>query len=87
MSISYIADEDGDAERKKAADELRASSITVEGSEADGAETVTLRCGGSEQGHACLSSFEGTEVWIVQCDGPVQHWQVLQKISMTADVM
>jgi 2',3'-cyclic-nucleotide 3'-phosphodiesterase len=87
MSISYIADEDGDAERKKAADELRASSITVEGSEADGAETVTLRCGGPEKGHASLSSFEGTEVWIVRCEGPVQYWQVLQKISMTADVM
>lgn len=87
MSISYIADEDGDAERKKAADELRASGIIVEGSETDGAETVALRCGGSEPGHACLSGFEGTDVWIVRCEGPVQHWEVLQKISMTADVI
>lgn len=87
MSISYIADEDGAAERKKAADELRAITI-VEGSETgtDGTETVVLRCEDSEEGRVCLASFEGTEVWIVRCEGPVQHWQVLHKISVTPDV-
>jgi 2'-5' RNA ligase len=87
MSISYIADEDGIAERKKAADELRANTI-VEGPETDpdGAERVALRCGDSEKGRVCLASFECTEVWIVQCEGPVQHWQVLHKITMTPDV-
>ncbi|KAG1754363.1 2',3'-cyclic-nucleotide 3'-phosphodiesterase [Suillus lakei] len=85
MSISYIADEDGDAERKKTADELRAVTV-VEGSEIGGAETVALRCGDSEEGHVWLSGFEGTEVWIVRCEGPVQHWPVLQKITVTPDV-
>lgn len=87
MSIIYIADEDGVAERKKAADELRAITV-VEGPEmnTDGAETVALRCGDSEEGHVCLASFEGTEVWIVRCEGPVQHWQVLHKITVTPDI-
>ncbi|KAJ8581393.1 LigT-like protein, partial [Rhizopogon salebrosus TDB-379] len=85
MSISYIADVDGYAERKRAADELRASAV-VEDSETGGVEAVVLRCGGSGEGHVFLSSFEGTEVWIVRCEGPVQDWQVLQKISTTPDV-
>lgn len=86
MSISYIADEDGVAERKKAADELQAITV-VEGPEnPDGAETVALRCGDSEEGHVCLASFEGTEVWIVRCEGPVQYWQVLHKITVTPDI-
>ncbi|KAG1756376.1 2',3'-cyclic-nucleotide 3'-phosphodiesterase [Suillus paluster] len=85
MSISYIADEDGDTERKKAADELRAVTV-VEGSETGGAGTVVLRCGDSEEGRVWLSGFEGMEVWIVRCEGPVQHWQVLQKMSATSDV-
>ncbi|KAG2158510.1 2',3'-cyclic-nucleotide 3'-phosphodiesterase, partial [Suillus bovinus] len=80
MSISYIADEDGAAERNQAADELRVSTVI------EGAETVVLRCGDSEEGRVCLASFEGTEVWIVQCEGPVQHWQVLHKITATSDV-
>jgi len=86
MSMSYIADADGYAERKRAADELTASTIVPEGSETGGVEAVVLRCGDSGEGHVCLSSFEGTEVWIVRCEGPVQDWQVLQKISMTPDV-
>lgn len=87
MSISYIADEDGVAERKKASDELRATTV-VEGPETcqDGAGPVVLRCGDSEEGCVCLSSFEGTEVWIVRCEGPVQHWQVLHKVTVTPDV-
>ncbi|KAG0698467.1 2',3'-cyclic-nucleotide 3'-phosphodiesterase [Suillus ampliporus] len=85
MSISYIADEDGGTERKKAADELRAITV-VEGLGAGGAETVVLRCGDSEAGRVWLSGFEGTEVWIVRCEGPVEHWRVLQKISATPDV-
>ncbi|KAG1826885.1 uncharacterized protein BJ212DRAFT_13966 [Suillus subaureus] len=69
MSISYIADEDGVAERKKAADELRATTV-VEGPETglDGAESVVLCCGDSEEERVYLASFEGTEVWIVRCE-------------------
>lgn len=80
MSISYIADEDGVAERKKAADELRATAV-IDGSES------SLRCGNSEGGHVCLTGFEGTEVWVVRCEGPVQHWQVLHKITVASDVV
>ncbi|KAG1877714.1 2',3'-cyclic-nucleotide 3'-phosphodiesterase [Suillus subalutaceus] len=87
VSISYIADEDGVAERKKAADELRATTV-VEGPETglDDAESVVLRCGDSEGGRVCLTGFEGTEVWIVRCEGPVQHWQVLHKTTATPGV-
>lgn len=83
MSICYIADEDGDAERKRTADEL--ASAVVEGSGIGGAAMVALRCGGPEQGHVWLSGFEGTEVWIVRCEGPVEDWQVLQKVSTKPD--
>ncbi|KAG2157488.1 2',3'-cyclic-nucleotide 3'-phosphodiesterase [Suillus clintonianus] len=85
MSISYIADEDGHAERNKAADELRGVTV-IEDSETDDADTVGLRCGDSEEGGVRLSGFEGTEVWIVRCEGPVQHWQVLEKIAVTPGV-
>ncbi|KAG2150196.1 2',3'-cyclic-nucleotide 3'-phosphodiesterase, partial [Suillus cothurnatus] len=85
MSISYIADEDGVAERKKAADELRATTV-VESPET-GLESVVLRCGNSEEGCVYLASFEGTEVWIVRCEGPVQDWQVLHKIIATSGTL
>ncbi|OAX41715.1 LigT-like protein [Rhizopogon vinicolor AM-OR11-026] len=82
MSISYIADEDGYAERKRAADELKASTV-VEGSEISGTETFTcFRCG-EESGHMRVMGFGGMEVWIVRCEGPVQDWQVLREIPTT----
>jgi len=83
MSVCYIADEDGDAERERAAEELRAAGAVVEDLEGGG---VALRCGDSEQEQVLLSGFEGTEVWVVRCDGPVQDWQVLQKVSTRPDI-
>jgi len=57
----------------------------------DGLEVV-LECGaragedrtGSASGKAdgALAGFTGTQIWIVDCEGPVEGWEVLDKILL-----
>ncbi|KAH7926638.1 LigT-like protein, partial [Leucogyrophana mollusca] len=77
MSLCYIAEDDA-RERERTAEELRESGKVIENAEEDG---VTLVCGAGEE-HK-LAGFDSEEIWIVQCDGPVEDWQVLEKISLS----
>ncbi|KAG6334767.1 hypothetical protein ID866_4319 [Astraeus odoratus] len=71
MSLSYIADEDAKSgERDRAAQLLRGTTVVLDSNQ----QTISLRCG-----EVCLSGFDGTEIWIVDCDGPVETWTVRGK--------
>jgi len=73
VSLAYIADEDR-AERARLLRELRDEGhvVDVEGG------GVELRVGGREP----LRTFEGAEVWIVDCDGPVENWKTEWSIRL-----
>jgi len=67
MSLCYIADQDR-ADRERAARALEESGCV---SQIAGAHSISLRC----DDHVSLSGFDGTEVWVVSCDGPVETWK------------
>ncbi|KIY50806.1 LigT-like protein [Fistulina hepatica ATCC 64428] len=76
MSLCYVADEDAAAgERQLFYDTLIASGRVLQTS----ANDIVLLDKDDVVG---ISSFECTEVWVVRCDGPVEHWQVLDKLPL-----
>jgi 2'-5' RNA ligase len=78
-SICYIADEDAvNEEREKFAKELRvAGKVRV-----DGERSVSLRCMSSAGEEVWMSSYEAKEIWVVQCEGAVEEWKVLDQIKL-----
>ncbi|KAL1746312.1 2',3'-cyclic-nucleotide 3'-phosphodiesterase, partial [Schizophyllum fasciatum] len=73
VSLAYIADEDA-AERAAYLQALKDEGVI----RAEG-EGVSLRCG--EDG-GWASGFDVREVWIAKCDGPVEEWEVLDRVEM-----
>ena len=74
MSLSYIADEDANkGERVRTAQAMKDTGVVIED---EGHQTLSLKCG-----EACLSGFDGTEIWLVDCEGPVEQWVVRDKRS------
>lgn len=75
LSLAYIADEDAEAgERERIAQSLRERGVVVED---ESSHTVSLRCG-----EVCLSGVDLAEIWLVDCEGPVEGWSVRDKISL-----
>lgn len=75
MSLSYIADEDANTgERARAAQLMKEAGVVYED---EGHQTMSLRCG-----EACLSGFDGEEIWLVNCEGPVEQWVVCDKKAL-----
>jgi 2',3'-cyclic-nucleotide 3'-phosphodiesterase len=79
MSLYYVSDSEPD-ERQTVVDELLNSKRIVK----DGRDGITLDCFTDNQsvGHK-LSGFDGEQIWIVDCEGPVGQWEVLKKIVLT----
>ncbi|KAJ2932903.1 hypothetical protein H1R20_g4182, partial [Candolleomyces eurysporus] len=78
-SICYIADEDAaNGERERFAEELRVAG-KVRG---DGEGSVSLRCVSSDGEEVWMNSYEAKEIWVVQCEGPVEEWKVLDQIKL-----
>jgi 2',3'-cyclic-nucleotide 3'-phosphodiesterase len=80
LSLCYIDDEDaqkGERERfSLGLDHGTRGRILREG------PSVSLRYG--ERGEdEWIDGFEASEVWITNCDGPVDQWTVLDKVSLT----
>ncbi|EJD05700.1 LigT-like protein [Fomitiporia mediterranea MF3/22] len=75
ISLFYIPDEFG-AERKRIRDALW--------------ETCGIQCGLDYPGRmiafkvseGVFSGFDTFEVWIVRCEGPVEGWEVLEKVEL-----
>ncbi|KAI0820213.1 hypothetical protein BC628DRAFT_924781 [Trametes gibbosa] len=89
LSLCYIDDAD-QGERARMAERLR-SELRVLESGRGGERGVRLVCvdeevevgDGGERGVEVLEGFDGEEIWVVRCEGPVQEWEVLEKISLT----
>jgi 2',3'-cyclic-nucleotide 3'-phosphodiesterase len=77
LSLFYIGDEEAHA-RVRLLQELEREGVVRDS--ADGL-SVALRCG-DEDGAGVLEGFTGTQIWIVDCGGPVEGWKVLDKILL-----
>ncbi|KAI0053872.1 hypothetical protein FA95DRAFT_1591718 [Auriscalpium vulgare] len=83
LSLYYIADEDA-REREEYLQEMVRSGVVVSGA---GGQGVELDCGVARadtdlNAITRLSGFSGSEIWIVDCDGPVEGWTPLEKIKL-----
>lgn len=85
MSLHYIDDADA-GERARTAEALR-SELWVMESREDDEKCIQLACVDpqAEDGRelVILDGFDGEEIWVVKCEGPVAEWEVLEKISLT----
>ena len=89
LSLYYIADEEAHT-RERLLQELEREGVVRNA--VDGQEAV-LQCAGvgvgagadgagSRTGNGALTGFTGTQLWIVDCEGPVKGWEVLDKILL-----
>jgi 2',3'-cyclic-nucleotide 3'-phosphodiesterase len=92
LSLYYIADEEAHT-RERLLQELERENVVRQA--VDGLEVV-LECGagsgagagedsagsGSGTADGALAGFTGTQIWIVDCEGPVEGWKVLGKIQL-----
>lgn len=74
MSLSYIADEDAE-ERGRASRLLRDRGIVLDNED----QTISLQCDVVR-----LSHFDAMEIWVIDCGGMVESWNVQHKISLKA---
>jgi len=90
LSLYYVADEEAHA-RARFLQELEREDVVRHS--ADGL-SVALRCAAGEgededggasagaEGDGVLESCICTQIWIVDCEGPVEGWKVLDKILL-----
>jgi len=87
LSLYYIADEEAHT-RERLLQELERENVVRHA--ADGQEVV-LECAGAGAGvdsagsgtaDGALAGFTGTQIWIMDCEGPVEGWKVLDKILL-----
>lgn len=77
MSLCYIADEDK-SHRDRTARVLRDTGAV--GGAVD-TQSISLQCG-----DVTLPGFDGTEIWAVNCEGPVETWKVDErKVKLTSE--
>ena len=78
----YIADEEAHT-RVRLLQEMEREGVVKHS--ADGL-SVALRCtdqaGDGGGGDGVLEGFTATQIWIVDCEGPVEEWKVLDKILL-----
>ncbi|KAG6899418.1 hypothetical protein C0993_010455 [Termitomyces sp. T159_Od127] len=80
LSLCYVGDADAE-ERGRFWGEVRVrvrGGCEHGGGDGEGGR-VSIWCG--EEG-GWVAGFEAGEVWVVECDGPVEGWTVLDKISI-----
>lgn len=88
MSIYYIDDAEAE-ERSRVLQELEVNGTVVKTEDgiqmhtsrgpvgiSTGSETRPVPYGDGLQG------FDGVEIWVVLCDGPVETWTVLEKVEL-----
>lgn len=85
LSLCYV-DNSEPEERTRVAARLRAEGRIVAGPEgAGGRGGVLLNCAErpAEAGaHDLVGGFDGGEIWVVSCDGPVPGWEVRDRIQL-----
>jgi 2',3'-cyclic-nucleotide 3'-phosphodiesterase len=75
MSFAYIDDAEA-GERARFIEEYEEKGIFVR---KQGEEGVELDCGEGDR----VDGFVGSALWIVRCEGPVEEWEVLEKIPLS----
>jgi 2',3'-cyclic-nucleotide 3'-phosphodiesterase len=91
LSLFYVADEEAHT-RVRFLQEMEREGVVRHS--ADGL-SVALRCAqagagagagagedGDGDGDGVLEGFTATQIWIVDCEGPVEEWKVLDKILL-----
>lgn len=83
LSLFYIADEEAHT-RVRFLQEMEREGVVRHS--ADGL-SVALQCaqaGAGEDGDddGVLEGFTATQIWIVDCEGPVEEWKILDKILL-----
>ncbi|KAK0463776.1 2',3'-cyclic-nucleotide 3'-phosphodiesterase [Desarmillaria tabescens] len=74
VSLCYITDEDAQHGERRAFYQAIESKIRKEG---DGG---SLDCG--ELTEEWISGFVASEIWIAECNGPIEDWKILDKIPL-----
>ncbi|OBZ69313.1 hypothetical protein A0H81_10967 [Grifola frondosa] len=83
LSLYYIDDADQD-ERALTVERLKNEFKVIRATE----DSVTLNCSPEKPSKSIpasldqLAGFEGCEIWVVKCEGPVYDWEVLECISL-----
>ncbi|KAF8163409.1 2',3'-cyclic-nucleotide 3'-phosphodiesterase [Crassisporium funariophilum] len=76
LSLCYVDEADAaKGERRAYYDDLAQDAVRF------GEDCVRLNCG-SGGGEDWMDGFEAQEIWVVQCEGPVEDWPILQKIPL-----
>lgn len=84
LSLFYVADEEAHT-RVRFLQEMEREGVVRHS--ADGL-SVALRCaqaagaGAGEDGDGVLEGFTATQIWIVDCEGPVEEWKILDKVLL-----
>lgn len=79
LSLFYIADEEAHT-RVRFLQEMEREGVVRHST--DGL-SVALRCAQVGEGDdGVLEGFTATQIWIVDCEGPVEEWKVLDKILL-----
>ncbi|KAL0581121.1 hypothetical protein V5O48_000910 [Marasmius crinis-equi] len=79
ISLTYITNFDAEhGERQRWRDELQSEGRIRE---EDGGDSIGLNCGIDKE--EWISGFVATEIWIVECEGPVETWKILDKIPLS----
>jgi len=77
LSLAYITDEDaGNGEREKYYERLQICVPGLARLGEDGSIEINI---GQDEEH-WISEFPCGEAWVVECNGPVEGWTVLEKI-------
>ncbi|KAF5380880.1 hypothetical protein D9615_004121 [Tricholomella constricta] len=78
MSLCYIDDRDALlGERDKFLQELKDGGKIKE---ADDGSGVSLNCG--DLAGDWMDGFQATEIWVANCDGPVEGWKIVDKVPL-----
>ncbi|KAI3619273.1 cyclic phosphodiesterase [Moniliophthora roreri] len=79
ISLCYISDHDAEhGERQRFRDELRSTGRIRE----DEGGAVSLNCGTDKEDW--VSGFISPEIWIADCEGPLESWRVLERIPLNS---
>ncbi|KAH6918463.1 2',3'-cyclic-nucleotide 3'-phosphodiesterase [Coprinopsis sp. MPI-PUGE-AT-0042] len=75
LSLCYITDHDKEEERTRFYSALVSAGKVKE--DKSGAQV-----GVGEAEEPCMRGFKATEVWFVNCEGPVEQWPIVDKLSL-----
>ena len=88
LSLYYI-DEADKEEREHTARRLKSELRILEGGRGEDS-VVKIACFyddvEEEQDPELIDGFDGEEIWLVKCEGPVSSWEVMEKFVMPAEI-